>query len=247
MKGKARKRSHSYSMLTRDWRGAHHRSLIDWICVVAPLYLWPKGSAMSSFVHFNRDWGKRIFFCQNFQTTNQELHGNQTASDRPPKVKPGKVWFKSPKSFKSVLLHDFLSLRENLFSWKVLKETWQLKVNCIWNLEKGTIEHARTNFPLIFSAQTPALHWQTEYSHDFRGARGRPTTTERYCQDVDYFVNYPYIFIVSSRSNNGSLVHFFLSPWDMSWSNLNMWHAQELLPDHLNMTSEPTNQSLESI
>lgn len=64
-------------------------------------------------------------------------------------------------------------------------------------------------------AQTPALHWQTEYSHDFRGARGRPTTTER--------------------------------PWDMSWSNLNMWHAQELLPDHLNMTSEPTNQSLESI
>lgn len=136
MKGKARKRSHSYSMLTRDWRGAHHRSLIDWICVVAPLYLWLKGSAMSSFVHFNRDWGKCIFFCQNFQTTNQELHGNQTASDRPPKVKPGKVWFKSPKSFKSVLLHDFLSLRENLFSWKVLKETWQLKVNCIWNLEK---------------------------------------------------------------------------------------------------------------
>ena len=100
-----------------------------------------------------------------------------------------------------------------------------LKVNCVWNLEKGTVEHVRTNFPLIFSAQTPALHWQTEYSHDFRGARGRPTTTERYCQDVDYFVNYPYIFIVSSRSNNGSLVHFFLSPWDMSWSNLNMWHA----------------------
>lgn len=33
----------------------------------------------------------------------------------------------------------------------------------------------------------------------------------------------------------------------MSWSNLNMWHAQELLPDHLNMTSEPTDQSLESI
>lgn len=122
-----------------------------------------------------------------------------------------------------------------------------LKVNCVWNLEKGTVEHVRTNFPLIFSAQTPALHWQTEYSHDFRGARGRPTTTERYCQDVDYFINYPYIFIVSSRSNNCSLVHFFLSPWDMSWSNLNMWHAQELLPDHLNMTSEPANQSLESI
>ena len=127
-----------------------------------------------------------------------------------------------------------------------LEAARKLKVNCIWNLEKGTVEHARTNFPLIFSAQTPALHWQTEYSHDFRGARGRPTTTERYCQDVDCFINYPYIFIVSSRSNNGSLVHFFLSPWDMSWSNLNMWHAQELLPDHLNMTSEPANQSLES-
>ena len=28
-------------------------------------------------------------------------------------------------------------------------------------------------------AQTPALHWQTEYSHDYKGARGRPSTTER--------------------------------------------------------------------
>ena len=62
MKGKARKRSHSYSMLTRDWRGAHHRSLIDWICVVAPVYLWLKGLAMYSFVHSDRDWGKCIFF-----------------------------------------------------------------------------------------------------------------------------------------------------------------------------------------
>ncbi|XP_001630034.2 uncharacterized protein LOC5509559 [Nematostella vectensis] len=28
-------------------------------------------------------------------------------------------------------------------------------------------------------AQTPALHWQTTTTHDFRGALGRPTTTER--------------------------------------------------------------------
>lgn len=28
-------------------------------------------------------------------------------------------------------------------------------------------------------AQTPALQWQTEYTHDYRGARGRPSTTER--------------------------------------------------------------------
>jgi len=32
----------------------------------------------------------------------------------------------------------------------------------------------------VFSAQTPALHWQTEYTHDYRGARGKPSTTERW-------------------------------------------------------------------
>ena len=31
----------------------------------------------------------------------------------------------------------------------------------------------------FFLAQTPALHWQTEYTHDYKGARGRPSTTER--------------------------------------------------------------------
>ena len=31
----------------------------------------------------------------------------------------------------------------------------------------------------MFLAQTPALHWQTEYTHDYRGARGKPSTTER--------------------------------------------------------------------
>lgn len=34
----------------------------------------------------------------------------------------------------------------------------------------------------MFLAQTPALHWQTEYTHDYRGARGKPSTTERWVQ-----------------------------------------------------------------
>lgn len=60
-------------------------------------------------------------------------------------------------------------------------------------------------------AQTPALHWQTEYTHDYRGARGKPSTTER--------------------------------PYDMSWSNLNMWcHSRQCYVFEQQSSDEVVNQ-----
>ena len=64
---------------------------------------------------------------------------------------------------------------------EILKTGYHLAV--VFHINTQTVRQNGISGILILLfytlAQTPALQWQTEYTHDYRGARGRPSTTER--------------------------------------------------------------------